>query len=136
MIIPHSLYLNPSNTSRKSAALICTGAYKHTETQIFMQELGWESLATCRKQHKFALYYKIINHIYPDYLFNLIPNPVSEYTNYNLRNRYHLWPKKSRLKSSQTSFIPSTTRLWNNLPENVKSLPSLFQFKTFISNKI
>jgi hypothetical protein len=37
---------------QRRAALICTGAYRHTEHRILLEELGWNTLKERRKQHR------------------------------------------------------------------------------------
>ena len=66
---------------QRRAALICTGAYRHTESQDLLQELGWAPLHKRCFAHKMVHFFKIINHIYPNYLYNLL-TPTAN-TTYN-----------------------------------------------------
>ena len=116
---------------QRHAALICTGAYRHTENQSLLQELGWETIASRRKKHKLFQYYKIKHRIYPDYLFRLLHTPT---TIYNLRVTHDHIPRGARLTSSQNSFFPSTTQAWNDLPDSLKSAASLNEFKRLLPN--
>ena len=116
---------------QRRAALICTGAYRHTETQTLLRELSWLPLKTRRHQHKLITFYKIYKHIYPNYLFNLIP-PLNV-THYNLRRSNELRLPNNRLQSSNNSFFPATAKVWNNLPPPVKNLPTVSSFKNKIS---
>ena len=55
---------------QRQAAIICSGAYRHTSYEKLLSELGWESLSTRRQNHKLIIFYKIFHHIYPNYLYN------------------------------------------------------------------
>ena len=89
---------------QRRAAIICTGAYRHTETQRLLQDLGWEAMSQRRHNHKLVQLYKIINKIYPDYLYDLL-TPTQNTAN-DLRNIHQFQPRLSRLKSSTNSFFP------------------------------
>ena len=114
---------------QRRAALICTGAYRHTESQALLQELGWAPLHKRRFAHKMVHFFKIINHIYPNYLYNLL-TPTAN-TTYNLRNVHLFTPRHCNLQSSINSFFPSATREWNLLPPEISNLTSiqLLKFK-------
>ena len=62
--------------------------------------------------------YKLINNLVPLYLSELCPKYVKSITN-------HLIVPFSRIKRFKDSFL----NLWNNLPESVRSSPSLDCFK-------
>jgi hypothetical protein len=62
---------------QREAALVCTGAYKHTKTKHLMDELGWDSLETRRSMQKSCVMYKIQNDLVPDYLINACPLGIS-----------------------------------------------------------
>ena len=116
---------------QRRAAIICTGAYRHTENQALLRELAWEPLAARRKNHKLIIFYKIYHKIYPWYLYNLIPPPVTH--KYPTRHQAEFQIPKTRLTKTKTSFFPSTTKLWNNLSTPNKNKPSVTSFKHFLS---
>ena len=45
---------------QRRAALICTGAYKHTEHAKLLSDLGWPTLLARRTHHCLCVYYKLI----------------------------------------------------------------------------
>ena len=114
---------------QRKAALICTGAYRHTSNDSLLAELGWQPLRTRRQIHKLSLFYKIYNSLTPEYLRRLVPRqPVSDYrlrstTNANLPIPF------SRLSSTRNAFVHSTVNLWNTLPLDIRSVDSLNSFK-------
>ena len=98
-------------------------------------ETGWEALADRRKNRKFTLMYRIVNADAPAYLTDLMPNRVSDMSNYNLRNNQDFNIPFTRLCSFETSFFPSTLKLWNDLDPHIRCSPSLLQFKRAITHK-
>ena len=114
------------NLQRK-AAIICTGAYRHTETQSLLHELAWEPLANRRNNHKVIQIYKIINGIYPKYLLDLI-SPIQNDA-YNLRNTHRFNTKTRRTEISNKSFFPAAIRLWYSLPQATRESISVTQLR-------
>ena len=116
---------------QRRAALICTGAYKHTEHKKLLAELGWHRLNIRRKLHSLCMMFKIKNNKAPQYVTNLYPIPTRP--TYNLRNQANLPVPFYRLKSSSTSFIPNSIRLWNSISISTRNAPSLNVFKKLIT---
>ena len=79
--------------------------------------------------------YRIVNADAPAYLTDLMPNRVSDMSNYNLRNNQDFNIPFTRLCSFETSFFPSTLKLWNDLDPHIRCPPSLLQFKRAITYK-
>jgi hypothetical protein len=48
---------------------------------------------------------------------------------YNLRNNDDYRTQRYGLQTSSKSFFPSTIKLWNSLPDSVKSLPTFYKLK-------
>ena len=44
---------------QRRAALVCTGAYRHTSSDRLLAELGWQSLRTRRLNHKLIQLFKM-----------------------------------------------------------------------------
>jgi hypothetical protein len=112
-----------------NAARVVIGATAKCSTQGLYDETAWEPLSNRRVFHRLVLMYKIINGKAPQYLSELIPNLVLNRTGYMLRNRFQLDTPLTRLNCYKNSFIPLTTRLWNDLSNIKKSLPSIEAFK-------
>ncbi len=121
--------LDLENTQRR-AALVCTGAYRHTSNDALLAELGWQPLRIRRQVHKLCLFFKIINNLTPPYLRSLIPRATE--TQYQLRSATNatLPIPYSRLSSTRGGFVHSTTKLWNNLNADVRSIATLSGFKS------
>ena len=96
-------------------ARIVTGARKGTSHDLLYNEVSWSTLEERRSWNKLINFGKIVNHETPQYLQALLPNkvgdsrPASRYAdNYILI--------KTRTESFKRSFIPSSVKLWNELP--------------------
>jgi hypothetical protein len=88
---------------QRQAALCCTGAYRHTSHNSLLHELGWEPLDIRRRHHRLNMFYKIHNHLVPEYL--TIPPAVCDVTSYNLRNRRNITLPRARSESYKRSFF-------------------------------
>jgi hypothetical protein len=73
--------------------------------------------------------YKIVNGNAPSYLSDLVPNLVQDRAGYMLRNRGNIDVPFARLNVYANSFFPAVIKLWNDLPSQKKSLPSIEAFK-------
>ena len=114
---------------QRTAALICTGAMKRTESKLLMRVLGWESLSDRRKISKLTLFYKITQNGSPSYLFRCLP-PPSDPQAYNLRGRNtSIKPIKCRLVAYKGSFFPDCISIWNKLPNSTKNAVNIVSFK-------
>ena len=60
---------------------------------------------------------------------------VQNTTSYNLRNSSDLRNIQARTKIFYNSFLPSTIRAWNELPEETKTVPSVASFKYRLNRK-
>ena len=65
----------------------------------------------------------------PTYLSDCLPTTIGETVTYNLSNKDDYRTQRCRLQTSSKSFFPSTVKLWNSLPDSVKSLPTFSKFK-------
>lgn len=64
-----------------------------------------------------------------EYLNDLMPQLVSESTNYNLRSSQNYYTPLSRLTLYQKSFFPATLKHWNDLDIPIRNSPSVHIFK-------
>ena len=117
-----------------NAARIVTGLPIFASLRSLYYETGWENLAERRKRRKLILMYKIVNNNVPSYLTDLLPSRVNENSTYNLRTGNNFEIPFTRLCSYESSFFPSTLKLWNDLDISIRSLPSVLQFKSNIQN--
>jgi hypothetical protein len=88
------------------------------------------------KNRKLTIFYKIHNKLCPPYLFYCLPPVTSDVNNYNLRNNQNYVPPRYRLRTSASSFIPTTVSLWNNLDISIRNSPTLSSFKNRVKGDI
>ena len=131
---------NLSDTNRLeqvqlNVARIVTGLPVFSSLRSLYLETGWETLAERRKTKKLILMYKIIKNETPSYLYDLLPSLVNNVSNYNLRNNTNYDLPLCSLCSYETSYFPSTLKLWNDLNTESRNIPTLLQFKPSIRHQ-
>jgi hypothetical protein len=114
---------------QRKAALICTKAYRHTSTERLYHELGWNSLKTRRKVHKFNIFYQIINRLTPNYLYNNIANILERERTHNTRGTGNLCRFKTRISSFYNSYFPCMARTWNTISLTIRNYITFPSFK-------
>jgi hypothetical protein len=125
--------LDELDTIQNNAARIVSGATARCTTASLNAELLWKPLKTRRREHRLAMYYKIVHNLAPQYMTDLVPQTVQQRTNYGLRNREQLDIPRTRILAHTNSFYPATTREWNNIDPGTKTAPSFNAFKSRIS---
>ena len=113
------------------AARVMTRSSYDVSSASLLSELGWNVLEKNRVKHKAILMYKVYNGCAPQYLQQLFPPRYSEY---NLRNSLNkVCVPKPRTDYLKRSFTYSGACLWNSLPEQLRSTPSLISFKVALN---
>lgn len=115
---------------QNECARIVTGATRLVSIESLNTEVNWETLEQRRYNHRLILFYKIKHGIAPEYLSASIPDQSN--TRYNLRNSNDITGILARTTLYFNSFFPSTIREWNNLPLEIRNLPTLTMFKNFL----
>lgn len=113
-------------------ARVVTGAIRGTSKANLLSELCWEDLKIRRKIHKLILFYKMVNHLTPSYLFSLLPLKQCQRSRYNLRSNDNFSLIQTRTARFKKSFLPSVILSWNELDEEARNLDSLKSFKSKI----
>ena len=118
------------------AARIVTGTTKLVSIRELYQETGWEKLETRRQKHKLIKFYSIVSGQSSTYLQELIPQEVSQTSDYNLRNSNNIRTVQSRTTLYENSFFPSAIKKWNALPLEERNSNSLSAFKATLTKDI
>ena len=140
LILPHFDYCSPvwdgmsvclSDKLQKlqnRAARVITQSPFDTSSNLLLAMLRWEKLSLRRKKQKALIMYKTLNELAPDYLQCLFTERhVNDYNRRNLEGKLSLPnPNTNYLKRS---FCYSGACLWNNLPQDLKSVCFIGQFK-------
>jgi hypothetical protein len=96
-------------------------------------QLKWKTLSQIRNSHKLMMY-KILNNMSPVYLRDHFKMSFTDQA-YSLRNRkLCLILPRAQTEFLKKSFAFSGTKVWNELPEEVKCSNSLQIFKKCISS--
>ena len=93
---------------------IVTGATNLVSTQKLYSELGWNKLSERRRFQKLHQFYKMDHNLAPGYLCDLLPSHVGDTSSYSLRNAENYTQVHARTALYGSSFLPSSTREWNN----------------------
>ena len=109
------------------AALIVSGCWQGTSREKLYNELGWESLADRRWFRRLTYFYKIRNRLTPGYLYDNIP-PKRD-VSYSLRQCREFANPNKRTLRYENSFFPYCITEWEKLSDEIKSLPTINQFK-------
>ena len=116
--------------AQNRAARLITGTPRRTSTAGLLEELGWSTLACRRSIHKLLLHQKLrYDTSVPNYIRNMLPNTRAEDTGRELRSNQS---DSLTLPAVQTSgylksFIPHTTKLWNELPNSLRQISTNFR---------
>ena len=117
------------------AARIVTGGTKGTIHENLYRETAWTSTYERRLRKNLNTYYKIYHNQAPSYLTSLLPKRNQAKTNYRLRNRNQLQEMPTTTTLYTNSYIPKMTKVWNSLPDEVKYIGSLSDFKRHFSQE-
>ena len=77
----------------------------------------------------------MMHNITPLYLSSLVPQSIGNLSRYNLRTSNDLQNIDARINQYFNSFLPSSVRAWNNLPNNAKQCESVNSFKCFLQRE-
>ena len=110
------------------AARIITQSDWETRSVDILKMLQWDTLGVRRHQHSAIVMHKIIHNKAPEYLTEVF-NPMCDSIVYNLRDsNYNLTLQKPKTESLKKSFSYRGAKLWNSLPNSIKSKQSLEPF--------
>ena len=119
--------------AQNRAARLITGTALRTSTDGLRRELGWTKLTDRRKMHKLQLYHKLVfDPKVPAFIKSTIPNTRQQSTPRILRNASAKSLPIARTTTYYKSFIPSSTRIWNTLPETVRTNSNNATFKKYL----
>ena len=91
--------------------------------------MGWPLLEKRREHQNLVQFFKIVRNLAPPGLTNALPNAIQNRNPYNIRSAHQIDIPRAKSEAYANPFFPSTCKRWNDLPENVKHIPSLEEFK-------
>jgi hypothetical protein len=118
------------------AARVVTGAKKGTSHEQLYRETGWQTLAKRRVNQSLVLLFKMMRNEASEQLTALVPERTGDRAEYNIRSGRNLSVPRSRSTAHQNSFLPSSCRKWNELPQDYKQINSVEGFKDKLREEI
>ena len=109
------------------AGLAVTGMWKGTNRDKVYEELGWEPLNLRRYLRRMTVFYKIMNGLTPQYLFDPVTPPRTHLYGTSTTNDLH--PMKCRTQRFKNSFFPDGIDCWNNIGPEIRKIETLSSFK-------
>ena len=100
-------------------------------SSLLLETLEWDQLSLRRRKQKAIMMFKSLNGLAPGYLHDLFSE---RHTDYDLRDSF----RKLNLPKPRTDYLKrssgySGALLWNSLPENIRAIRSIGQFKKEIN---
>jgi len=117
------------------ALRIISGSVRGTSHNKLYSETGFCTLKERRKRHKLIAYKKIVLGHCPNYLNDLLPDLVSNTNPYSRRRPLERRVPTFKTKLYSESFFPSTTRLYNTLPNKINETDSIGEFKHHLTQE-
>ena len=116
------------------AARVITGLPYTVRSTEIRKQLGWSSLSEMRSQQKAIMMYKIVNDLAPSYMADMFTSQYGSQV-YSLRNStFNFEIPNARTEPYRNSFAFTRAKIWNELPEDFKTAPSLNAFKRKIKS--
>ena len=112
---------------QRTAAIICSGAMRRTETNLLMNMLGLESLGDRSRVSKMTLFFKIIHNQTAPYIQRnfTFTDPLT----FNLRHKATINSPRCKLVAYKHSFFPNCIAALNKLPITTTNAPNTASFK-------
>jgi hypothetical protein len=135
---PHNMYLiNILEKVQIEAMRIISGGTKLTPLRPLYKETRLSKLKDRRENHKLIQLFKMENDLTPASLSTLIPiNRFQDVHTYNTRHNNAFPLPRTRTSLYASYFLPSTLKLWNSLPPDIKDCPSLSILKSRLTSRV
>ena len=119
--------INKLESVKRHAARFCHSDYQPTSSvSAMIQDLELKHLQTRRQHVKAAMLYRIVHQLVDIHAVTILI-PIGAYTRGHA-NRF--LPAFGSVNAYKHSFYPTSIRLWNSLPAEVITVPTLKIFKT------
>jgi hypothetical protein len=124
-------YINKINMLQKRVAKIILNMPMRSPTEGFFKQLNWLSFNDRCKYHTPVLVYKIMNHMAPTYLSDILTFSRNE--NHNLRSSTRndlVLQRKPRTNYYKDSFSYFSMKVWNDIPVDIRLVTKIQSFKS------
>ena len=115
---------------------IISGGTKLIPLRELYKETGLSKLKDRRENHKLIQLFKMQNDLAPASLSTLIPSHFQDMYTYNTRHNNAFPLPRTRTSLYASYFLPSTLKLWNSLPPEIKDCPSPSILKSRLTSRV
>ena len=124
-----------SQKLQNRAARVILQANCEVNSSLLLKTLKWDKLSLRRRKQKVIMLFKSLNGLAPVYLQDLFSERNTEYDFRDSFRKLNRLPKP-RTDYLKRSFGYSGALLWNSLPENIRAIRSIGQFKKEINRAL
>ena len=110
---------------RKGARFVCSNWSRYSSPSEMIKTLGWDSLELIRKRNSLIMLHKILN--------KQIAFPPEFLPKFARGNSLKFQQVLGRVMAYSNSFIPTVTKLWNELPTKITMIKSQSEFQRELS---
>ena len=124
-------YINKIHILQKRVAKIILNKPMRSPTEGLFKQLNWLSFNDRCKYHTSVLVYKVINHMAPTYMSDILTFSRNE--RHNLRSSTHndlVLQGKPRTNYFKDSFSYFSMRIWNDVPVDIRLVTKIQSFKS------
>ena len=123
--------INHLQKLQNRAARIITSSRYDAPSKMFIKQLRWRTMEEMIQYESRVMVYKLVNGLAPQYLQGIFTRN-SEDPSYELRSTAtDLHIPKRNTANGQKGFSFRGAKLWNSLSTEIKSAPSIINFKNF-----
>ena len=120
---------------QNSAARLVTLTRKRAHITPVLENLHWLPVGYRIVYKLLLIVFKALNNLAPDYISHLL-TPYEPPRLLRSSNKSLLCEPRSNRSWGDRAFSVAAPRLWNNLPDNLKSCTSLDQFKSLLKTHL
>ena len=115
-----------------AAKIACGGAKKYDHVTPILKELEWMNIKNKVNFDICVFIYKIVKQLLPDWLFE-VPT-VGELQIRSTRQSSDLFVKRTNTNMGGRAIAITSSKIWNNIPNNIKNSSLLQVFKKKLKN--
>ena len=112
--------------NRRAARFVSNDYRWHSSVTSMLQDLGWQDLASRRRNIRLALFYKIVHHLVAVPTDDLL---IKADSRLRAHHKHKFQTIRTNSDAYKFSFFPRTLTEWNTLPKDTAEAPSLDCFK-------
>ena len=117
------------SVQRRAARYVCSDYNPESSPTAMLNQLNWPTIQTRRQYGKATMMYRIVNNLVAIPMEPNLKPSQSSTRGHDLR----FCQPHTRVEAYKYSYFPSAIRLWNTLPKDLISQPSIDSFKSYLS---